>query len=256
MNRRRRIAAGLLAICWTTGARATDEIQVYNDDIDQPGEAALEMHTNLVIDGRSEPAYPGEMAPHHVLNLTPEFSYGVTTEFELGLYVPFSYDAKTGDFHNNDAKLRAKWLHKDEAGRQYYGLNFELAHNPLRVSPDPWTSEVRPIYGLRSGAWQFIINPILDITVSGNEHTPEFVPALKLSRQVYGELELGIEHYTDLGPINDLLPAPEQTHETFLVTDFRAYDLDFNFGIGRGWRNSDERWVVKLIVGGIPLKRP
>lgn len=249
----RRIAAALLAVCWGAGAWATDEIQVYNDDIDQPGEAALEMHTNLVIDGRSQPDYPGEMAPHHVLNLTPEFSYGVTEQLEAGLYVPFSYDAKTGDFRSNDAKLRAKWLQKSDASQQYYGINLELARNPPHISPDPWASEVRPIYGLRAGAWHFAINPILDITVSGKSHTPEFEPALKLSRQVADGVELGVEHYTDLGPINDLLPAPEQTHETYLVTDFRAYGYDFNLGIGYGWRNSDERWVIKLIVGGIPL---
>lgn len=250
-----RIATSLLAVGWCAVAWATDEIQVYSDDINRPGEAALEMHGNLVIDGRSRPDYPGEMAPHHELNITPEFSYGLTEQFEVGLYVPFSYDAKTGDFYNNDAKLRAKWLRKDENGQQYYGVNVELAHNPLRISPEPWTSEIRPIYGLRSGAWHFIVNPILDITVSGKSHTPDFVPALKISRKVNGELELGVEHYADLGPINDLLPAPEQMHATYLVTDFRAFDYDFNLGIGRGWRNSDEHWVIKLIVGGIPLIR-
>jgi hypothetical protein len=65
-----------------------DEIQVYTGDINAPGEFGLELHLNTTPSGISEPSYPREVTTPHGWRATAEFSYGLTSSVELGLYVP------------------------------------------------------------------------------------------------------------------------------------------------------------------------
>lgn len=65
---------------------AADEIQVYLDDINAPGEAALELSLNYVPKDRRTPDYPGEIPPHHVFRVMPEISLGLAPNWDLGLY--------------------------------------------------------------------------------------------------------------------------------------------------------------------------
>jgi len=54
-------AVALFALLASPAARASlqDEIQVYLDDIDRPGDVGLELHVNTTPSGRSTPDYPG-----------------------------------------------------------------------------------------------------------------------------------------------------------------------------------------------------
>ena len=47
----------------------TDEIQVYTDEINQPGEYGVEWHLNSTPSGVSAPSYPGEITSHHGLRI-------------------------------------------------------------------------------------------------------------------------------------------------------------------------------------------
>ena len=67
----------------TATAALSDEIQVYTDDINAPGEYGLELHVNTTPSGRTTPDYPGEAVPNHGLRITPEFSYGITKTWEV-----------------------------------------------------------------------------------------------------------------------------------------------------------------------------
>ena len=84
------LATGLIPL----GAQAAqqDEIQVYADDINKPGQFGLELHLNTTPSGRTVPDYPGEITNHHGFRFTPEFSYGVRSDLELGLYLPMLTD--------------------------------------------------------------------------------------------------------------------------------------------------------------------
>src|SRR3974390_1523492 len=90
-------------------AALPDEIQVYTNDINKPHEFGLELHVNTTPSGRSTPDYPGESPPYHGVRLTPEFSYGLTEDFEAGLYLPTVLDAD-GRYTLAGFKLRLKWL--------------------------------------------------------------------------------------------------------------------------------------------------
>src|SRR5512142_607153 len=99
------IAARLMACAalgWMSpGALAApDEIQVYTEEMDEPGTFGLELHVNYVPDGRTQPTYEGEMKSNHRLQLTPEFSYGLSRTLEAGLYLPLAMSAD-GQLYEN-----------------------------------------------------------------------------------------------------------------------------------------------------------
>jgi hypothetical protein len=63
-------------------AALPDEIQVYTDDVNAPGERGIELHVNATPSGRSAPGYPGEVPPHHGLRITPEISWGLARNWD------------------------------------------------------------------------------------------------------------------------------------------------------------------------------
>src|SRR5262245_51049606 len=165
-----------------------DEIQVYADDISKRGEFGLEWHLNTTPEGRTKPDYPGEITNNHGFRFTPEFSYGLTSDVELGLYLPMLVDG-SGDYHFVGVKYRLKWLPirpKDDAEGWFLGTNTELSRVGYKFSESPWTTELRPIIGYKGKDWLFAFNPILDWDLSNGlaSWDPTFVPSVKLNREV------------------------------------------------------------------------
>jgi hypothetical protein len=64
----------------------TDEIQVYDAEIAQPGVFNLMVHNNFTPEGLKTPRFPGGLVPNQTLNGVPEWAYGVTDWFEQGLW--------------------------------------------------------------------------------------------------------------------------------------------------------------------------
>ena len=228
---------------------APDEIQVYTDDMDAPGDVGLELHINYVPKGAKTPSYRGEMISNHRLQVTPEFSYGFTKELEGGLYLPFALSGD-GNFYNNGLRLRLKYIaEQPENSAFFWGLNTELGYFTRRVSDSTWGMELRPIWGVRWNKWTFDINPIIDLPLStGGIRSAAFEPAVKLSREVAHGVELGIEHYSGLGPLRDLSPASQQEHSVYAVADVALKGMELNVGICKGYKNTEDEWVMKAIV--------
>ena len=245
------IAALLCAIAVDVAA-APEEIQVYLDDVNEPREFGLEMHVNFVADGPRTPDYRGQLPSHHVLQLTPEFSYGIAKNWDVGLYM-LSTLAPGGSFDFNGAKLRLKYI-APSAGAFFWGMNFEVGRTSRRVSEDYVNTELRPILGWRGGQWLLAINPIVDVALSGGaSHEPVFAPALKIARSVGEGAQLGIEHHADMGPFNHMPAFNQQNHVIYGVLDLQKGPLDLNIGIGHGVTSASEKWVAKMIIG-IPIR--
>jgi len=233
---------------------APDEIQVYTGEMDDPGEFGLELHVNWVPDGAKKPSYPGEKPSNHMLQVTPEFSYGITKEWEAGLYVPFAM-APDGSTYNNGLRGRIKFVpeHREDGGF-YWGFNTEVGYFNRRVSESFWGMELRPILGYDDGVWMASFNPILDLNLSSNAgKQPNFEPAFKLGRTVVEGVRAGFEYYGDFGPLAHISPANERAHYLFGVLDINRGDIDLNIGIGKGYQAATDQWVVKAIVA-LPFK--
>jgi len=239
--------------CTVAPARAvlTDEIQVYTDDINKPGEFGVELHVNTTPKGRRTPDFPGEITPHHGLRFTPEFSYGLTRDFDVGLYMPYVRDAD-GTTHFSGPKLRFKWLPLQvaEGGRGWFmGANIEYAQIASNLEQARYAIELRPIIGYRGSEWLLAANPILGWDLTGPDHDgkPDFSPSFKVARNVAPGIALGAEYYAGLGKINNKLPRAEQSQTLYFAVDYDRKPWIVNFGIGRGLSAATDRWTLKAV---------
>jgi hypothetical protein len=148
-----------------------DEIQVYTDDLEAPGERGVELHVNTTPSGRARPDYPGEVTPRHGLRVTPEISWGLAPHWDWGVYLPFVRSAEESYFFAGP-RLRLKWLplRPPEGGSgAFAGINWELSFVQQRFEEARHTVEIRPIIGYRAEDWLISFNPIIDTDVAG-EH--------------------------------------------------------------------------------------
>jgi hypothetical protein len=228
-------------------ARAVDEIQLYNAEIAEVGQFTVQQHLNYAFVGRKQPDFPGGFAPNHALNGTPEFAWGITEWFELGLYIPWAIDGE-GRFLSNAAKLRTLFVTPNADKKSFfYGLNFEYDYTTPPFSQTRFAVEMRPIIGWRNPQWEFIVNPIVDFGF-GKYGDIDFVPAARLAREIADDLQIGVEYYTDLGRPGSFLPFEQQAHQVFAVVDFKVGVIDVDFGIGYGLTEGSDRWVAKTIL--------
>ncbi|HXM80542.1 MAG TPA: hypothetical protein VN929_01315 [Burkholderiales bacterium] len=226
-----------------------DEIQVYTDDLNAPGERGVELHVNTTPSGRATPDYPGEVPPRHGLRITPELSWGLAPGVDWGLYLPFVRSGEDTDYFAGP-RFRLKWLplRPGEGNTGYFaGVNSELSFVHRRFEEARRTMEIRPIVGHRGEKWLISFNPMISTDLAGSEKgVITFHPALKLSRNVGDRMALGIEYYADLGRLGNPLPRSEQSHTLYLVLDAER-TVGFNVGLGRGLNGATDRWTLKSI---------
>ena len=230
----------------------SDEIQVYTDDINKPHEKGLELHVNTTPSGRSTPDYPGDSPPRHGWRVTPEFSYGLTRDFEAGLYLPGGRDPD-GSWFLSGAKLRLKWLPLqpgDNGAGWYAGANLELSSTDHHYTESRYGSELRTIFGYRGPDWLVGVNPIFewDLSKGYRQGGPGFTHAWKAMHDVTQGIALGFEYYGDIGKLADPLPGSAQDRTLYLTVDVDRKPFVFNFGVGRGMNDATDRWTLKTIV--------
>ena len=225
-----------------------DEIQVYNAEIAEVGQWTYEQHFNYAAVGQTQPEVPGGFSSNRSLQGTPEFAYGITDWWEAGFYLPFAVTG-SGQLLSDGAKIRSLFVVPDAAKRSFfYGVNFELGYEMPRFASSPWGLEIRPIVGVRNAQWEFIVNPIVDLSFgSGGE--ADFAPALRLARNLGNDWYVGLEYYGDFGKIGDFLPWQQQSQQLFAVTDFKAGVIDVELGVGYGFTPGSDRLVAKAIIG-------
>jgi hypothetical protein len=225
-----------------------DEIQVYNAEIADVGQWTIQQHLNYAFVGQSQPEVPGGFASNRALQGTPELAYGITKWWEIGFYLPFAIN---GDGILSDgAKIRNLFVVPNAAKRSFfYGVNFELGYETPKFSATPWTLEIRPIIGVRNKEWEFIVNPIVDLSFGSSQGEADFLPAVRLARNLGQDRFVGLEYYADFGKIGDFLPLKQQSQQLFVVTDFKVDKIDVQLGTGFGFTPGSDRFIVKAIFG-------
>lgn len=234
-------------IACNTVAAAPDEIEVYTDEMSKPGQYGLELHINHSL--KVAPNHPGPMPPQHITQVTPEFFYGLSPTLEAGLYLPVANDSR-GNTYLNGLRVRLKYIaphsHDDDF---FWGMNGEIGRATPRTSDSVGVAEIRPIMGYRNPEWLASFNPILNMGLSANvSHIPRFEPSLKLTRSVAEDVSAGAEYYGEYGPITSFVPANQRSHTLYGVIDMEQRGYDLNFGLGRGYVNATDRWMLKAIA--------
>jgi hypothetical protein len=235
---------------------AGEEIQVYMDEISPKGHFGLDVHVNYVADGDLVADYPGQQQSRHRLRITPEWSYAITPNLELGAYLPLaSYE--DGHLTVDGEKLRLKFVAPRPEGRNWFwGANFEIGKVVHRTDINPWNAEAKGIIGTRNGPWTLALNTNIGWVVDGPDKGPAALElATKVSYDLAPDFAIGIESFNDVGELRHLggdLTALE--HSTYVTLDKGFGDWELNFGVGRGYGENPDQWIVKAIIG-IPIDR-
>jgi hypothetical protein len=247
--------AALLVLPSTAYAVLQDEVQVYDDAINEKGESSLELHVNNTPRGLQTPTYPGEVMNNSNTRITPEFAYGLGHDLEAGLYINTVVNNSTWNYAG--VKVRLKWLpYQEEKGDPFFaGLNVELSNILPQYEESRYNSEARFIFGKHIDKWLVVVNPIFDQPLSQPyvHQTPYFNTAARVSREVAQDLALGVEYYSNYnqlgtGPVS--WPNTEQMG--FLTMYYDGGPLPFQAGIGKGFTNSSDSLTLKAIFS-IPL---
>lgn len=237
------------------------EIQVYQSEVNRPGQFGLELHANHTLRGKREVEYPGHVPPDRVTRLTFEPAIGVTEWLELGMYFQLLRGPDDGVQYAG-AKLRAKLVVPERiSGRYMFGLNIEVGRIPHAIEVDGWANELRPIVGYKDGWVLVSFNPIIGYAFTGPERfRPHFEPALKGWINTQLGFALGGEYYAGLGLFDQGFSRWRGQEHLALV----AFDLaekanaaeddddewEWNVAFGRGFGPATaQEWLLKTIVG-------
>ncbi len=233
---------------------APEEIQVYMDEMNERGQFGLDLYTNFVATGRPLDDYAGERQSLHTTRITPEFSYGLTSHLELGLYLPLATIGGGGRPRAEGIKFRAKYMvSRPKEAKWFYGANFEIGRVDHALDPNPYNAELKLIVGRHSGRWTFANNINTDFKVDGPERAPTTLDVdTKLGYAIDKRWMVGFETYNGAGQYNALGSFGRAEHSTFAVVDRSFGRWDANFGIGSGYGANRDGVIVKFIIG-VPI---
>ena len=225
----------------------TDEIQVYDASIAEKGKFNLTWHNNYTPRGSDTPAFPGAIISDKSLNGVPEWAYGVTDWFELGLYMPLYSISKDRGGSLNGFKLRTLFVRPHAADHTFfYGMNFEFSYNATYWNPKRATAEIRPIVGVHLHPVDLIFNPILDTSYDGFKNL-DFAPDTRIAYNFKTKWAVAAEEYSDYGPLHKFFPGIDQSHQMYAVVDHSSKLVDVEFGVGFGLTPASDKVTLKLI---------
>lgn len=251
-----RLSLAAISLCASGVCMAApEEIQVYLDEFADPGKFGLDFHTNYVLSAK-----PGSVT-RRMLRVTPELSYGINENWEAGLYGLGSAgpEQSGGRPVTDGVKVRAKWRPKAmTADSPWYGaINFEVGQLSRRFYQDGTSAEVKFIGVYKQGPLTLGANLNIDRALRNNPQqaaTSELDSkvAYRLTSADEGDVQVGLENYSFLGPLRAQAGLSKKTATTFLVTDFSFRRWDFNVGLGKATGLTTDKWLIKAIIG-IPL---
>lgn len=239
-----------LAFCPKAARAQTDEIQVYDAEIEDVGKFNVMVHSNFTPIGRKTPDFPGGIIPNDSVNGAVEWAYGVKPWFEQGLYFPVytAYSQGRGGTLNG-FKIRELFVRPHAHDHKFfYGVNFEFSVNYSYWESKRITSEVRPIVGVHLHQWDFIYNPIMDTNYTGGFKNLEFVPAGRVAYNFNDKWAVAAEEYSDFGTFHDILPVHNQFQEVWAVMDHNSKSINIETGVGVGVTAGADKLTFKLML--------
>lgn len=248
------IALGLLLVTPVTHAVLQDEIQVYDDEINDKGEYSLELHVNTTPNGITNRSYRGEVMNAGNTRVTPELAYGLGHGLEAGLYLNTVF--VNGNWEYAGYKARLKWLPiLEKDGHDFFaGVNVEFGNALYQYEQSRYGVEARFILGKHIDKWLVAVNPVLGYQLSQpyQSTSPNFSLGARVSREVATDLALGVEYYSDIGALNQTINYQETGQAAFLMMYWDGKPIAFQAGIGKGLTQNTDSLTIKAIFS-IPL---
>ena len=218
------------------------ELEVYRTEIADPGENNIDVAANLM---RSPKHDDGHGATQ--FQLVTEYSYGLNDNWEIGMKLPIY--ALGGTWHSEGLLSEIKYMASHEATGWYLGAEFEAGYETRPGENEQWTVEAVPVVGWRDGKWDFTLNPGVTIASGGDQAGRLlFEPAAKVSYQVAPKGALGVEYFSEAGPISKILPANRRNELAFLTLDTKVGKSIVNIGVGHGVNSASPGMALKTVI--------
>ena len=228
-----------------------DEMQIYTDELTEAGEFALEFQGSFIPTKRPPLSDERLDSAAHTLRISPDVSYGLTPNLQIGAQI-FAVIDGSGHSSADGGRLELTYMGKkaDDDG-YFWGFLVEAGRLPRVMSTARLNAEIKGIFGYRNEQWLLAVNPIIDKKISGEGvgEPADLGLNLKASYRVAPGLHLGIEHFGDLGAVNNVGHLSSQSQQTFLTTDMKVGKWELNGGVGRGWNDASDKWAFKFVIG-------
>jgi hypothetical protein len=246
--------ASLLAVttsfAFVRDAAADDlfEIQVFHVRVDEPGQVGAELHSNYVLSGvaRESP----ELSPNHVLYEMVEPTWGFAKGWELGAHIQTAVRPSGVEWGGNKLRIMAI-VPTASTFPIRFAANFEGGYDPPAYDPGKSALEIRPIAEMRLGPFDFDLNPVLATNGEGaRAGVPRLEPSGAVRFALLHTVDLSVEYYAALGPLNGFLPLDKQSHTIFEAVDLvRWPHWVVRAGIGEGLTESSNGIIFTTMLG-------
>ena len=220
------------------------EVKIHDEQITPNQEYAFEAEIKLY----KPPT--GSSIGSSVIQSRFEIAKGMTANSELSINLYTSaFDHQT---QINGGKIAHIYIPEhDEDGWFHYGMKNEInSVNGLNEAHTVFL-ELTPILAFHLANWRLTLNPSVDLYLNGDRKTI-FAPAGKVTRKITNHHSLGLEYYSETGPIHHPTPYTQRPDVAYLVFDKYSKTSTYSLGLGKGIHAAGDRWVVKLI-SSIPL---
>jgi hypothetical protein len=220
----------------------TTELEVYRGDLDDQGEVNVDFEGNLL----RAPLH-GDLSGQAVAQALGELSYGLSDNMEVGLKLPISYS--NGAWYGKSLLAELKYVAPHEKTGWYWGAEVEAGYLTSYDERLQWNAEIVPIAGYRGDCWEFTFNPDVSIASGGDQRgTVMFEPSGKVSYRVARKTSIGVEYFSEAGPLHAPLPGNQRSELAFLALDTKVGKSAINFGIGHGVNSYSPGFAAKAIV--------
>ena len=279
----RSITASTIALCPLSVA--AEEIQ--GSDPASPGHFQLEQRFGYVTTF-NPPAQPqAQRVPQRALTGETEFGYSPTEWYEIALTTPYAFartnvpmmgggldtGAQGYAIQSGGVTVRQTFIQGDRLERTvFFGLVARTIFAPQGgLTPDLFVANkmtagvpgaprfvqeanprvaqmITPIIGLNlANDYQVIFNANMTFGIDGAGSA--FEPSIRVVKRLSDKWTVGIEHFSNLGPLGHILPWNQQMQTLYAVADTRLMGLEMSFGIGYGLTNASRGLAVKTSIG-------
>jgi hypothetical protein len=224
-------------------ARAdTTELEVYRSEIADEGELNFDFAGNVV---RSP--LESDTSTQVIVQAIGELSFGMGDGYEIGVKVPVSYSS--GTWIGKSLLGEVKYIAPHEKSGWYWGAEVELGYFSAFDERQQWSAEIAPIIGFRRDKWELTLNPGMSVSSSGDRRgVVDFEPSGKIAYEIVQKTAIGVEYFSEAGPMHNMLASYKRNELAFLALDTKIGKSTINLGIGHGVNSYSPGFAVKTVV--------
>lgn len=218
------------------------ELEVYRGEIADEGEINVDLAANLLQSPKHDDAHGAS-----IFQGIAELSYGLNEDWEIGLKLPVY--ASNGAWRTEGVLAEFKYVVPQGKTGWYAGSEIEAGYETMAGENERWTIEAVPIVGWRDVHWDFTVNPGVTLASGGDQRGKVlFEPAAKLTYLVAPNNALGIEYFSEAGPVSRILPANRRNELAFVTLDTKVGKSAINLGVGHGMNAASPGWALKTVI--------